>query len=134
MKQEFVFNLLKKVKADPKLMRKLKVALVVGMVGIVLTGTLLIWAGISAFKYVAGIAVETAQAPTTQAQIADLTTELQNLPTVQVLSCWASAQRLMDPQPWLVHPLAENLNGLKVACLGAEKIEQTETETERETI
>lgn len=128
MKQEFISDLLKKLKADPKLMRKLKVGLLVGLVGLVLTGTLLIWAGISAFKYVASIAVEATQAPTTQAQIADLKADLQELPKVQALSCWMSAQRLMDPQPWLAHPLIDNLNGLKAACLERKQVEQNQEE------
>lgn len=141
MKQELIFGLIKKLKADPKLMRKLKIALLVGFVGVVLTGTLLIWAGVSALKYVATVTVETAKAPTTQAQIADLTTnlkglptDLQSLPKVQLLSCWVTAQRLMDPQLWLARSWTENLNGLKVACIGQGNAEGTSTGTRQDNL
>ncbi len=117
MKQDIIFQVLRKIKAKPDLMRKLKIFAVLGVVGFLITGALAIWAGVSAFNYVASKTSEVIQSPTTQVQVENVKIELKRLPRFQALNCWNKAQSLMAVQPWLERPAIDNLVNLKVACL-----------------
>lgn len=117
MKREIFFELIHKLKEKPHLMRKLKIFAVIGIVGFVITGALTIWAGVTAFNYVAIKATEAVQAPSTLMYVNNLKTELKSLPKIQAISCWAKAQSLLEIQPWLERPAIDNLVNLKVACL-----------------
>lgn len=117
MKREIVFELIRKLKEKPHMMRKLKIFVVIGIVGILITSVLAIWAGVTAFNYVATKATEAVQSPTAQTHVDNLKAELKNLPKVQALSCWGKAQSLLAVQPWLERPVIDNLINLKVACL-----------------
>lgn len=119
MRQEVLIQLIRKIKSKPALLRKVKIFLVVGFVGLVLTGVLAIWAGVAAFQFAATHANRLMESPVAQAQIADVKQKAQQgLASFEPLSCWMRAQSLMSVEPWLGRPLLENLNNLKVACLG----------------
>ena len=117
MKREIIFELIHKLKEKPHLMRKLKIFAVIGVVGFLITGGLAIWAGVTAFNYVATKATEAVQSPMAQTHVDNLKAELKNLPKIQALSCWGKAQSLLAVQPWLERPVIDNLINLKVACL-----------------
>jgi len=117
MNQNIFFELLQKLKQKPNLMRKLKIFAVIGVVGFLITGGLVIWAGISAVSYVTSTTNQAVQSPLTQDHIAKLKTKAQGLPKIQALNCWAKAQSLLAVQPWLERPALDNLVNLKVACL-----------------
>ena len=103
-----IFQILKKLKESPSMMRKLKIFVVVGLVGFLITGALTIWAGITAFNYLASTASPLVQSPIP---------ELVALPKFQLLNCWSKAQSLMAVQPWLERSAVDNLVHLKMACL-----------------
>ncbi len=117
MKQALFIEIIRKLKAKPHLMRKIKIFAAVGLVGFLITGALAIWAGITAFNYVATKATAAVQSPVAQTNIESLKTELKSLPKLQALSCWGKAQSLMAVEPWLARPAMDNLINLKVACL-----------------
>jgi len=116
MKHEIIFEILKNIKQKPKLMKKLKVFAVVGIVGFLITGALVIWAGISAINYVASSTSQIIQSPTAQGHVENLKTELSSLPKFQAINCWGKAQSLIAVQPWLERPALDILANLKVAC------------------
>ena len=118
MKQIIFLELLKNLKAKPNLMRKVKIFAIVGVVGLIVTSTLVIWAGVSAFSYAANKASEVIQAPQTTAHLENLKSEVKGL-QLQPLNCWGKAQSLMAIEPWLQRPALDNLKNLKVACLEA---------------
>lgn len=110
-------KMIRKLKTKPHLMQKLKVIVAAGLVGLLVTGGLAIWAGVTAFNYIATKTMEVAQSPVAQANMESLKMELKSLPKIQALSCWGKAQSLMAVEPWLARPVVENLINLKVACL-----------------
>lgn len=117
MKQEIILELLKKLKANPNLMRKLKIFAVVGVVGFLMAGALTIWAGITAFNYVATKATEAVHSPGAQTHVKNLKAEIKSFPKLQLINCWGKAQSLIAAQPWLERPVIDNLVNLKLACL-----------------
>lgn len=119
MKQILFFEILNKLKDKPKLMRKIKIFAAVGIVGFLITGTLIIWAGVSAMNYVASSADQFIQAPFAQSQVENIKTELKDLPQLQAMNCWNKAQSLLAVQPWLERTTIDNLTNLKAACFEA---------------
>ncbi len=115
MKADLVLKMLNEAKAKPKLWRKLKVFVAVGLAGLLVVSALTIWAGFVAFNYVATTATDVIQSPMAQSQVESLKSEIANV-KIQPLSCWAKAQSLLAVEPWLQRPAAEILSNLKVAC------------------
>jgi hypothetical protein len=122
MKHILFLELIRKLKARPHLMRKVKIIAAVGVVVFLMTGALAIWAGVSAIGYVAGKANGVLQAPQTAVHIESLKTDLGGL-KLQPLNCWGKAQSLMAVEPWLTRPALDNLKNLKTACLETHQIE-----------
>ena len=116
MKRVIIFEILRKIKSRPELMRKVKIFAVIGLVGFVFIGGLAIWAGVSAFRYVVATTNQAVMSPQLQNQVQNVKTELKQI-QLQPLSCWNKAQSLMAVQPWLEKPALDNLRNLKVACL-----------------
>jgi hypothetical protein len=117
MKQDVMIELIRKVKSQPSLMRKVKIFVAVGVVGFVITGALLVWAGLSAVKFVALQTSELTQSSFAKEQVEKVKNELNGLPRLKPLTCWGQAQSLMAVQPWVERPANDNLMNLKVACL-----------------
>ncbi len=117
MKQEIIYELIKKIKSQPNLMRKVKVFVAVGSMALVITGALVIWGGVSAVKFIVFQANELSQSPVASDQIEKLKSEVTGLPRLTPLACWGKAQSLMTMQSWLDRPFIDNLLNLKVACL-----------------
>ena len=116
MKTDLILKIIKEAKAKPNLWRKIKVFVAVGFTGLLVVSALTIWAGITAFNFVATTATTVIHSPTTQAHAENLKSDLAAL-KVQPLSCWAKAQSLLAVEPWLQRPPGEILSNLKVACL-----------------
>lgn len=117
MKQDIIFEIIKKAKSQPSLMRKLKIFAVVGLVGSILVGALVVWAGVTAIKFVTAQTSQLTQSPLAKEQVENLKTTMSDLPRIKPLTCWGKAQSLMAVQPWVEQPLMNNLMSLKVACL-----------------
>ncbi len=115
MKNAVVSEMLKKLKSNPQLARKLKVFALVGIVGIILAGGLAIWVGISAVNYVFNTANQVVSSPTAQQQLNTVKDQLQQV-EFQPLSCWNKTQNLLTAQPWLESSAIDNLRNLKTAC------------------
>jgi hypothetical protein len=94
-----------KLNLDPKIIKKIKIFAIVGVVCILILGSLVIWTGVTVIKHVAS-----------SSPIGQLKTELNELPNLNALSCWDQAQGLISVRPWLERPALENLNTLKLAC------------------
>jgi len=122
MKQDLIYEVIRKLKAKPDLMRKLKIFLAIGIVGLLMTGAIAIWAGVSAFNYVASKTKEVIHSSPALAQVENLKSEAEQLPKFQASSCWGKAQSLLAVEPWLTRPALDNLKNLKVACLEASPV------------
>lgn len=119
MNKYVLLEIIRKIKSKPHLKRKLKIFLIVGFVGFLLTGALAIWAGISAMKYVTASATGVIQSPEARTQMDNLTAKAkQGISRPQVLSCWNSAQSLLAIEPWILRPAMTNLQALIDSCLG----------------
>jgi hypothetical protein len=143
MKQDVIIEIIRKIKAKPDLKRKVMIFLAAGAVGLLITGALVIWAGVSAFNFVASNATKVIHSPEARAQVENLKQEAKGIPKLQPLSCWLKAQSLLAVEPWLARPALDNLITLKVACLesipaacegGECKQNENSTNTEGETI
>lgn len=113
MKSLILLEIANRLKNSSKLRKKLKIFIVVGALGLVLIGTLVVWAGFAGLRYVSKLANE----PTVATQVGDLQTEIQKLPALLNAGCWSTAQSLINVAPWLERPIADNFTSLKVACL-----------------
>lgn len=117
MKQDFVKEVIKKIKSQPKLMRKVKIFAAIGAVSFLIMGALIVWAGISAVKFVVSQTSELTQSHIAEEQIENLNLEIEGVLRLRPLNCWGKAQSLMAAQPWIERPAIENLKNLKLACL-----------------
>jgi hypothetical protein len=117
MKQEIIFEILNKLKAKPNLLRKLKIFATVGVIGVVVMGGLIVWAGIAAINTVASSANQVIQSTVVQGHVDTLKAELNVLPKVHAINCWDKAQSLLAITPWLERPALDNLASLKAVCL-----------------
>lgn len=117
MKRDLALELIRKIKSKPNLRRKLKIFIIASVVILFTTGALVIWAGISAAKFVATQTSGLISSPQTKEQIENLKTEIKTLPKIKVLTCWDKVQSLMAVEPWIARPAIDNLTDLKLACL-----------------
>jgi hypothetical protein len=97
--------------------RKLKIFLGVGLVGFIMVGALVIWAGIATVKGVTNLA----QDAKVSDKVLSLQTEIANIATGPGVGCWQTAQGLLHVEVWLEKPIADNLHTLKLACMSANK-------------
>jgi len=104
---------MKKFKADGQLKRKLKIFLGVGLVGILLVGALIIWAGVATVQHAASLGADA----NVQEKVRDLKNELPEIPAPVKVGCWDKVQSLLTVEVWLEKPVADNLKSLKDACL-----------------
>ena len=115
VKQLVLIDVMKKFKADGQLKRKLKIFLGVGLVGLLLVGALIIWAGVATVQHVASLGADV----NVQEQVRDLKTEMPTIPALAKVGCWDKVQSILNVEVWFEKPVADNLQSLKDACLGA---------------
>lgn len=96
-------------------LRRLKILITVGIIGCCVTMGLVLWAGISAFNYIANKTTDVVQSQKTTFQ------------DVNVESCLGTAQSLVALGPWLHQPPMDNFKSLKAACLDKETLNDSET-------
>lgn len=121
MKETLLFEILRKIKSKPALMKKVKFFVFVGLVGFVFVGGVAIWVGFSAVTYVATTANQIITSPSAQGQIQNAKNELKKL-HFQPINCWGEAQSLLAVQPWIEKPIFDNLRNLKIACLDSKPV------------
>lgn len=117
MKYQIIIELLKSLNNRPDLKRKVKTFALVGVVGLVITLALTIWAGVAVFNFATSKANEVIQSIPYQNHIETAKNEIKGLPKIHALNCWTTAQSLMALQPWVERPAVANLMNLKTACL-----------------
>lgn len=116
MKQDLVFDIVKKIKTRPDIVRKLKIFALVGIAIFLFTGAITIWAGVTAVNYVATKATEASRSPIAQHHVENLKSELEKLPELKALNCWDQAQEMLAIRPWLERSIAANIVILQTAC------------------
>ena len=126
MKYSAIFYILKNLKENPRMWRKVKALAVFGMFGVVFLGGLAVWAGLSVIGYFSSVAHQYVQAPVTQSYVENAKTQVQQV-HFKTVSCWSQSQDLLQVQPWIEHGLAENIRRLKGACFES-KVEDCQTE------
>ncbi|MFN7728558.1 MAG: hypothetical protein ACK5P7_05335 [Bdellovibrio sp.] len=119
MNKLILLEIWRKAQTQPRVMRKLKIFLIVGVLGCVLTASLVIWAGISALSFVVGKSRDLMQSPQVSAHVE----KMQDLPvhavTFQPVECWQRALSLLAVEPWVLQSALTNLQNLKASCLGS---------------
>ncbi len=117
MKKYIFLELMRNIKSRPELMRKMKILAAVGAFGFLVMGSLVIWAGISAFGYVTNVAKEVIHSPQTAMHVENIRSEVKGISTtMQTVDCWDEAQSLMTLDPWFQRPAMDNLNSLIATC------------------
>ena len=96
-----------------QLKRKLKIFLSIGLIGFLMVGALVVWAGVATFKSVASLGTN----PNVQEKIVKLETGIKNMPALTKVGCWTTTQSLLKVEVWLEKPFADNVNSIKFACL-----------------
>lgn len=114
--KQLIFEIIRKIKLDPSLMRKVKIFAVVGLTGFILTAALTVWAVVSAVSYAVSTANQVILSEVAQKPINNVKTELQNLEP-QLLNCWGKVQHTLTNQSWLEKNTLDNLRNLAVSCL-----------------
>lgn len=112
MKTDVFFKMLKKLTRESIPIKKLRVFVAVGIIGLFITGGLATWASFAALNY-----LTTKADQASQDSFQNLRAELQVLSKINTLNCWNKAQSLLAVQPWIERSTIDNLIGLKVACL-----------------
>lgn len=115
MKHIILHKLLKRLQTEPQLLRKVKILAIVSVAVVFISGGLLIWAGISAAKYVVAATNQSIKSPEGQQIMKTVNEELKSL-SFQPVTCWGKTQSLFSLQPWIERPVMDNIENLKAAC------------------
>lgn len=115
MKQIILHKLLKRLQTEPQLMRKVKIFAIVSVAVVFISGGLLIWAGLSAAKYVVAATNQSIKSTEGQQIMKTVNEELKSL-SFQPVTCWGKTQSLFSLQPWIERPVMDNIENLKAAC------------------
>lgn len=113
MKHIIILELLRKLKTNHPLRRKFKIFLGVGLVGSLMVGALVVWAGVATFKSVASFGAD----PSVQQKILNIESEIGKLPPLAKTGCWTAVKGLMNVETWIEKPISNNLSSLKLACV-----------------
>jgi hypothetical protein len=128
MKAKLLAKALDMLLENPQWRKKLKTIAIVGIVGLFLTGGLVIWAGFSAAKYVAremgqhlGPAIESTVSQGTVLQ--GVASGVGVVASVE--RCWTNVQGIMESENLVAEGISSGVSGVilsfKNACFGAEK-------------
>lgn len=85
----------------------------IAIVGLFVSGGLVIWGGIAVFNYFAP--------PDPLVKMEAMMLEAKGVNSQQLSSCIGKAQSLMSLGPWLEGPIADKVEGLRKACLDHQK-------------
>ncbi len=118
MKAALLLEILKTLRSNAVLWKRVKIFFVIGFVGFLSLGGLVIWAGASAVKYAVSVTNKVVLDTASRSQFNSAMSELQQT-QLQPLSCWEQAQSLLSIQPWLESPALDNFSKLKSACFRA---------------
>lgn len=96
--------------------RKLKILIGIGLLGVFLVGSMVIYIGVTSARYVS----ELGSGLDVAAQAEALKSELEKLPSMAKLECLSTAQGLVNLDRLLSTPIRDNFETLKQACFGKE--------------
>ena len=115
MKKNELIMLIKLLKQNPNITRKIKIFAVVGLVGFFIVSGLVIWGSISLINYTT---TETRQSLATSKAKNLIETQINKPLSFDMNRCYGKVQSLLSPQVWIDRPVLMNLEELKIACLG----------------
>lgn len=96
----------------PKLTKKLKIVLGIGIVGLVLSGAFAVYLGFIGLRYVANVATD----PKLVEHAETVVSKIDQIPALGAVNCLSVAQSFMDLESFLATPLSSKLQALKNAC------------------
>ena len=108
-----LLELLKLIRFDRGIKRKLKIFATIGAIGLVISIGITVWIGMSALRYVS-TRLETFDA---QDKFQRVETYFQSLPSFSIAGCVDGAQTLMSHNGWQSIPIKDYYVNLKRACL-----------------
>lgn len=130
--EELIRNARYRIRSDPKLKKHLKTLVILGVVGIIVSGTLVIWAGVSLIQYAGQQLQEPIRAMGIPTDIpgnipeqletlgSSLSKQVQSIPSINTPSCLTEAQKLFTAEPWVSKSMVQIWTDLKTSCWGAE--------------
>lgn len=116
MKPYLISEILRSLKSNPQVFRKLKIFLAVGLVFVSVLGGIVIWAGYSLFKGLVVTSdklISSESAQTSWEAVQTRVTIFQN----RHQDCITKGQSLFSLQPWMEKSFGTNLQELKNQCL-----------------
>lgn len=113
MKHIILLKLLNMLSSGQHLKKKLKKIAIIGLIIVVATSGLAIWAGVSAISLIN----DNIRLVNVQNKFHDFKSEIGSLSAVATLDCWSKTQNLMSLEFWMQRALTDNLKELKAACL-----------------
>jgi hypothetical protein len=117
MRREVIFEILKKLEAKKDLKRRLKVFVIIGVIGFFIVGAIAMWIGFKTVSFVATKTKEVDPTSVVKVHTENFKSELTSISKHQVVSCWSKAQSLIAVQVWLERSAMDNLVDLKATCL-----------------
>ncbi|MBN8540525.1 MAG: hypothetical protein J0L82_09075 [Deltaproteobacteria bacterium] len=142
MNAKFLIKAVSLIIENPQWRRKLKTMAIVGIIGLVLSGGLVIWAGWSAAKYLVKGIEPTVATSMKAVESAETAISHGKVPALGLITsaekCWTTVQGIVESENLLGGSLAGGLQGalisMKNACLAAMKSKlpiNTEETTEK---
>jgi len=118
MKSQLILQILKQIKQNPKLKKKIIIFSSVAVLVIVLLGGVTLWVSIQAVSFLASQTHSAmSKMEANQSHLDSLQDQLPGgVAQFHGLSCLNQVQTLMAVEPWLSKPLASTLQDLKSAC------------------
>ncbi len=116
MKKYIFMELVRRIQRQPQLGKKLKVFAALGVVTLIFTFGLAIWAGLSAVNYAVVTAGQFIQMPVTQTHLDQVTAGIEKVENIGRTNCWLKAQKMLNLEVWLNQPPSENFKSLKSVC------------------
>ncbi|WP_319587419.1 hypothetical protein [uncultured Desulfobulbus sp.] len=113
MKPSVFSEVLGKLRQNHQVKRKFKIVLSLGLVGFLLAGGLIIWAGVTTIQSVASMGTNS----NLQEQVLSIKDEILKIPAVTSVGCWNKIQSFLNVEVWLEKPIGDNINNIKLACL-----------------
>lgn len=112
MRKLIFIKLLSYLLALPRVKKTLTVLGIIGLIGVLTTTAITLWAGVSMVQF-ARNQVKELNLPI---QLENFQRHLDSLPKITATSCLVEAKSLMNTESWASSTAAENLTTLKNAC------------------
>ena len=115
------YEIRKKLREHPEIVRKLKIFSIVGIMGFLMIGGMVVLAGVWVVNSVTLYTSRDIHPPIVRERLDNLNAEMREFVDVRALKCLDKAWSLVGISPWLEEAAVNNLIALKSVCLKEQK-------------